>query len=196
MGPPVLLLTALICCRELVNGVKTQVLKDREKEKERIAEQKRKQDEHKRIITGAGGFPPVPNTQGAVAMNHWHNIWSRKNTTSRPATSTAHFRPGSTTSSATGPPYYPLTQIESRSTMAQNSLSNVEPGSTSSKASIISKLQGFQQISESLKGNVAQTRPANLPSLKLMSGNLGEGAANIAQAKKKPKKKKKKSRKK
>ena len=187
MGPPVLLLTALICCRELVNGVKTQVLKDREKEKERIAEQKRKQDEHKRIITGAGGFPPVPNTQGAAAINHWHNIWSRKNTTSRPATST---------SSGTGPPYYPLTQIESRSTMAQNSLSNVEPGSTSSKASIISKLQGFKHISESLKGNTAQTKPANLPSLKLMSGNLGEGAANIAQAKKKPKKKKKKSRRK
>ena len=72
----------------------------------------------------------------------------------------------------------------------------MEPSSTGSRASIISKLQGFKQISESLKGNVAQTKPANLPSLKLMSGNLGEGAANIAQAKKKPKRKKKKSRKK
>ena len=118
-GGPVLLSTALVSFRELVNGVKTQVLKDREKEKERIAEQKRKQDEHKRIITGAGGFPPVPSSQGAVAINHWYNIWSRKNTTSRPATSTTHFRPGSTTSSTTGAPYFPLTQIESRSTMAQ-----------------------------------------------------------------------------
>ena len=184
-------------CRVLVNGVKTQVLRDREKEKARIAEDKRKQDEHHRIISGAGGFPPVPNAQASAALNHWQNVWSRKYNTARPTTSNSviHFRPDSKASTGTDAPYYPLAQKESRATMGQNSGTNLEPGSTSSKTSVISKMAGFKNIAERLKAS-NHGNSVNLPSLKLMSGGLGEGAASIAEAKKKPKKKRKKTKKK
>ena len=182
--------------RVLVNGVKTQLLKDRDTEKARIAEDKRKQEEHERIISGAGGFPPVVNTQSSSVFSHWQNI-SRKSTP-RPATCTsvAHFRPGSNASTGTGTgPFHPLTQRESLDTIAQYSSTNFEPGSQSSKALVMSKLTGFKNIAERWKAS-NQTKSVNLPSLKLMSGVLGEGAGNITEAKKKPKKKKKKTKKK
>ena len=188
----------LFYCRDWVNGVKSQVLKNREKERERLAEEKRKQDQHTRIITQAGGFPPVPNTQATAALNHWQNSWSTKY--SRPATVTSfvHFRPESTTSMSTGVPYYPLSHRESHGTVFRNSFSTVEPGSTGSRASVMSKLQGFKHIADAMKGKTVhvQPKPANLPSLKLMAGDLGDGAAKIAEANQKSKKKKKKSRKK